>query len=131
MIRIAGVNLLSNKNIIYALTKIYGIGIVSAKSIVKKTKIKTDSKVNELTDKEIKSIRQLIENEFEVEGDLRRKINLNIKRLSDIKCFRGRRHRAKLPVRGQRSKTNARCRRGRRKSKMFNKNKKTDKQYEI
>lgn len=112
MVRIAGVDLPRNKKIDYALTKIYGIGLISAQEILEKNQIEFNVKVSDLTDKNISQIRTLIENEYQVEGDLRRKINLNIKRLSEINCFRGRRHRQKLPLRGQRTRTNARSRRG-------------------
>lgn len=112
MVRIAGVDLPRGKKIDYALTKIYGIGLVSAKSIIKKANIDSNIRVTELTDKDISTIRTLIEDGYQVEGDLRRKVSLNIKRLSEINCFRGRRHRQNLPLRGQRTRTNARSRRG-------------------
>ena len=112
MVRIAGVDLPRNKKIDYALTKIYGIGLVSAQAIVEKANIDINTRVTELTDKDVSTIRTLIEESYQVEGDLRRKVSLNIKRLSEINCFRGRRHRQNLPLRGQRTRTNARSRRG-------------------
>ena len=112
MVRIAGVDLPRNKKIDYALTKIYGIGLVSAQAILEKANIDINTRVTELTDKDVSTIRTLIEENYQVEGDLRRKVSLNIKRLSEINCFRGRRHRQNLPLRGQRTRTNARSRRG-------------------
>ena len=115
MARIAGVDL-PNKHVEIALTYIYGIGRTSAKKICEKTGIATDKKVNELSSEEVNSLRSVIENEFKVEGRLRTEISMNIKRLMDIGCYRGLRHRRGLPVRGQRTSTNARTRKGKRKT---------------
>ncbi|XZR53125.1 MAG: 30S ribosomal protein S13 [Enterobacteriaceae bacterium] len=114
MIRISGVNIPENKNILIALTKIYGIGKSRAKMICLKSNVKTNIKLKQLKINQIDIIRDNISN-FIVEGDLRREIKLNIKRLIDINCYRGLRHKKKLPVRGQRTKTNARTAKGPRK----------------
>ena len=116
MIRIAGVDLPQTKRVEYALTKIYGIGIVSAQNILKQANINPDIRTKDLTDENVIKIREILENNYQVESDLRRKISLNLKRLSEINCFRGRRHRNQLPVRGQRTRTNARARRGSKKT---------------
>jgi small subunit ribosomal protein S13 len=110
--RIAGVDLPRDKRIEIGLTYIYGIGLTSAKKILAATKISPDTRVKELTDPEVTTLRQEVESNFQVEGDLRRLEGLSIKRLVDIGCYRGRRHRMGLPVRGQRTRTNARTRRG-------------------
>lgn len=112
MARIAGVDLPRDKRIEIGLTYIYGIGLTSAKKILAATKINPDTRVKELTDPEVTTLRQEVESNFQVEGDLRRLEGLSIKRLIDIGCYRGRRHRMGLPVRGQRTRTNARTRRG-------------------
>ena len=112
MARIAGVDLPRDKRIEIGLTYIYGIGLTSAKKILSATKINPDTRVKELTDPEVTTLRQEVESNFQVEGDLRRLEGLSIKRLVDIGCYRGRRHRMGLPVRGQRTRTNARTRRG-------------------
>ncbi|MCY7331489.1 MAG: 30S ribosomal protein S13 [Pseudanabaena sp. CAN_BIN31] len=112
MARIAGVDLPRDKRIEIGLTYIYGIGLTSAKKILAATKISPDTRVKELTDPEVTTLRQEVESNFQVEGDLRRLEGLSIKRLVDIGCYRGRRHRMGLPVRGQRTRTNARTRRG-------------------
>ena len=112
MARIAGVDLPNDKRIEIALTYIYGIGRTSASDIIKDTGLNPDTRVKDLTEDEVAKIRDRIENNYTVEGDLKREIGTNIKRLTDIGCFRGRRHRAGLPVRGQRTKTNARTRKG-------------------
>ena len=112
MARIAGVELPRDKRIEIGLTYIYGIGLTSAKKILAATKINPDTRVKELTDPEVTTLRQEVESNFQVEGDLRRLEGLSIKRLVDIGCYRGRRHRMGLPVRGQRTRTNARTRRG-------------------
>ena len=112
MARIAGVDLPRDKRIEIGLTYIYGIGLTSAKKILAATKIDPDTRVKELTDPEVTTLRQEVESNFQVEGDLRRLEGLSIKRLVDIGCYRGRRHRMGLPVRGQRTRTNARTRRG-------------------
>ena len=112
MARIAGVDLPSDKRIEIALTYIYGIGRTSADEIIAQTGINPDTRVKDLTEDEVAKIRDQIENNYKVEGDLKREVQSNIKRLSDIGCLRGRRHRLGLPVRGQRTKTNARTRKG-------------------
>ena len=115
MARIAGVDL-PNKRLDVALTYIYGIGPSSAKKICEKTKIDASRKANELSAEEINELRNVIENEYKVEGRLRTEVALNIKRLMDIGCYRGLRHRKGLPVRGQRTRTNARTRKGKKKT---------------
>ena len=112
MARIAGVDLPNDKRIEIALTYIYGIGKKSACDIIANTGINPDTRVRDLSEDEVAKIRDRIENDYTVEGDLKREIGTNIKRLTDIGCYRGRRHRAGLPVRGQRTKTNARTRKG-------------------
>jgi small subunit ribosomal protein S13 len=117
MVRLVGVDLPRNKKITYALTYIHGIGLTSAKKIVELSKINPETKTSDITTEETVVLRQTIEdNDFKLEGDLRRFHGLNIKRLSEINCFRGKRHRANLPVRGQRTRTNARSRRGTKKT---------------
>ena len=111
MARIAGVDLPKNKRIEIGLTYIYGIGHIRSNIILKKAKVDKDIKVSKLTEEEINRIREQVE-EFKVEGDLRREISMNIKRLMDIGSYRGFRHRRSLPVRGQRTHTNARTRKG-------------------
>lgn len=110
--RIAGVNIPTQKRVLIALTYIYGIGRVMAKEIIKKAGIEDSRRVNELSDQEILKIREIIDSDYKVEGDLRREISMNIKRLTDLGCYRGLRHRRGLPVRGQRTHTNARTRKG-------------------
>jgi len=110
--RIAGVNIPTNKRVEIALTYIHGIGDTSAKDICSKLKIPSERRVAELTDAEVIQIRETIDADFVVEGDLRRDIAMNIKRLMDLGCYRGLRHRRGLPVRGQRTSTNARTRKG-------------------
>ena len=113
MIRLVGIDLPRNKRIVYSLTYIHGIGIATANKIIKLTKIDNQKRTNELTTEETVLLRQTIENmDLKLEGDLRRFNGLNIKRLNEINCHRGKRHRNNLPVRGQRSRTNARARRG-------------------
>jgi small subunit ribosomal protein S13 len=112
MARIAGVDIPRDKPIFIALTYIYGIGRTRAHQITARTNIEPTKRVRELTEDEVGRIREVIDREFTVEGDLRREINLNIKRLMEIGCYRGLRHRRGLPVRGQRTRTNARTRRG-------------------
>ena len=112
MARIAGVNIPTNKHVDIALRYIYGIGPTNAKEICKKIGIADDRRVSELTDAEIIQIREIIDRDYVVEGDLRREIAMNIKRLMDLGCYRGLRHRKGLPVRGQRTHTNARTRKG-------------------
>ncbi len=116
MTRIVGVDLPDNKRIIFALPRIYGIGFSLAKKICLETKIDPMKRVGELTPEEINRIEKYIEKNFKVEGDLRREVQANIKRLIDINCYRGIRHVKKLPVRGQRTRSNARTRKGPRKT---------------
>ena len=115
MARIAGVDLPKEKRVEIGLTYIYGIGVSSSRKILEKTWINPDTRVKDLTDEEVNSIRKAIDESYKVEGDLRREVALNIKRLTEIGCYRGLRHRRGLPVRGQRTKTNARTRKGTRK----------------
>ena len=112
MARISGVNIPTNKKVHIALTYIFGIGPKVSSDICNKAAIDISKRVNELSDEEINKIRDLIDKDYYVEGDLRRKISLDIKRLNDLGCYRGLRHRKKLPVRGQRTHTNARTRKG-------------------
>ena len=112
MARIAGVNIPTNKRVEIALTYIHGIGSTIAKEICEKVKIPMERRVNELSDAEVIQIREVIDRDYMVEGDLRREIGMNIKRLMDLGCYRGIRHRRGLPVRGQRTHTNARTRKG-------------------
>ena len=112
MARIAGVDLPREKRVEIGLTYIYGIGRVSATKILEKANVNPDTRVRELTDDEVKRIAEVIDADYTVEGDLRREIALNIKRLQEIGCYRGIRHRKGLPVRGQKTKTNARTRKG-------------------
>ncbi len=112
MARIAGVDIPRNKRVEIALTYIFGIGPTSAKQIVAKTNVDPDTRVNNLTEDEVNRIRETVDKEYTVEGDLRRQVRLNIKRLIEIKCYRGIRHARGLPVHGQRTRTNARTRRG-------------------
>ena len=115
MARIAGVDL-PNKHVDVALTYIYGIGRSSAKAICEKTKVDPNKMINDLDQDELAKIRTLIDTEYKVEGHLRSEIGLNIKRLMDIGCYRGLRHRKGLPCRGQRTRTNARTRKGKKKT---------------
>lgn len=112
MARIAGVNIPTQKRVVIALTYIHGIGLHRSKVICDKVGIAEDRRVNELSDEEVLRIREVIDGDFVVEGDLRREVNMNIKRLMDMACYRGLRHRKHLPVRGQRTHTNARTRKG-------------------
>ena len=112
MARISGVDIPNQKRVEIALTYIYGIGLKSSKDILAKTGIDPDKRAKDLTDDEIAKLRDEIENNYTVEGELRREVALNIKRLVEINCYRGLRHRKGLPVRGQRTKTNARTRKG-------------------
>lgn len=116
MARIAGVDLPRDKRMEVALTYIYGIGRSSANLILKKTGISPDLRVHKMTEEDVARLRQVIENEFRVEGTLRSEVAMNIKRLIDIGCYRGLRHRRGLPLRGQRTRTNARTKRGARKT---------------
>jgi len=110
--RIAGIDLPRGKRIEVALTYIYGIGRASSRKILEKAGIDINTKSDKLKDQEIARIREIIEREYKVEGDLRREVSMNIKRLMDLGCYRGLRHRKGLPVRGQRTHTNARTRKG-------------------
>ena len=116
MARIAGIELPAGKRVEVALTYIYGIGVSSSRKILATTGINPDTRVKDLTENEIVNLRNVIEREYKVEGDLRREISMNIKRLIDIKSYRGTRHLRNLPVRGQRTRTNARTRKGPRKT---------------
>ena len=111
MARIAGVDLPREKRVEVGLTYVYGIGLPSSQKILKEAGVNPDTRVKDLTDDEVSNIRKAMEG-YKVEGDLRREVALNIKRLTEIGCYRGRRHRRGLPVRGQRTKTNARTRKG-------------------
>ena len=116
MARIAGVDLPKEKRIEIGLTYIYGIGVSSSNKILAKAGVNPDTRVKDLTDDQVNAIRKVLdEDEYKLEGDLRREVALNIKRLTEIGCYRGLRHRRGLPVRGQRTKTNARTRKGPRK----------------
>ena len=112
MARIAGVDLPKHKRVEIGLTYIYGIGRTASKNILSKLNINPDTKVDQLSESEVNSIRKIIDTEHKVEGELRADISMNIKRLMDLGCYRGLRHRKSLPVRGQRTKTNARTRKG-------------------
>lgn len=116
MARIAGVDIPREKRVEISLRYIYGIGPTTARQILARTRIDPSTRVRDLTEEEVIRLRELVDREYKVEGDLRREINLNIKRLIEIGCYRGLRHRRGLPVRGQRTRTNARTRRGPRKT---------------
>jgi small subunit ribosomal protein S13 len=110
--RIAGVNIPTNKRVVIALQYIHGIGNAKAKEIMEKVSIPESRRVSQLTDQEVLQLREVIDRDYVVEGDLRREVAMNIKRLMDLGCYRGLRHRRSLPVRGQRTHTNARTRKG-------------------
>ena len=112
MARIAGIDIPREKRVEIALTYIYGIGLSSSQKILKQTSINADTRVRDLTEDQVNRLREVIDRTYKVEGDLRREVALNIKRLIEIGSYRGMRHRRNLPVRGQRTKTNARQRRG-------------------
>ena len=112
MARIAGVNIPTNKRVVIALQYIHGIGAKKAEEIMEKVHLPPERRVSQLTDAEVLQIREVIDRDYIVEGDLRREVQLNIKRLQDLGCYRGLRHRRNLPVRGQRTHTNARTRKG-------------------
>ncbi len=112
MARIAGVDLPREKRVEIGLTYVFGIGLTSSKKILAETGINPDTRVKDLSEEDVAKLREVIEHNYTVEGDLRRDIAMNIKRLVEIDCYRGQRHRKGLPVRGQRSKTNARTRKG-------------------
>jgi small subunit ribosomal protein S13 len=113
--RIAGVDLPRDKRVEFALLSIFGIGLTSSRDILGKNNISVDTRVRDLTESEVAKLRDTIEREYRVEGDLKRQIQINIRRLSEIGCYRGIRHRKGLPLRGQRTRTNARTRKGPRK----------------
>ena len=113
MARIAGVNIPTNKRVPISLTYIFGIGPTKAREICQKASVSETSRVNQLAEGEVTRLREIIDGEYRVEGDLRRDVAMNIKRLMDLGCYRGLRHRRGLPVRGQRTHTNARMRKGR------------------
>jgi small subunit ribosomal protein S13 len=127
MARIAGVDLPQNKQILFGLTYIYGIGRARSEKILEKASVPLTTKVKELTEEEARRIRAVIQEEGRVEGDLRKEISQNIKRLMEIGCYRGVRHRRNLPVRGQRTRTNARTRKGPRRASVAGKKKLTKK----
>ena len=112
MARISGVNIPTQKRVEVALTYIFGIGLTSSQKILASAGVDANTRVSDLSDAEVDKIRGVIDTDFNVEGDLRREVTMNIKRLTDLGCYRGLRHRRGLPVRGQRSKTNARTRKG-------------------
>ena len=112
MARIAGVNIPTNKRVVIALQYIHGIGNAKAKEILQKVSMPESRRVSQLTDQEVLQLREIIDRDYVVEGDLRREVSMNIKRLMDLGCYRGLRHRRGLPVRGQRTHTNARTRKG-------------------
>ena len=112
MARIAGVDLPREKRVEIGLTYIYGIGLPTSRIILEKAGVNPDTRVKDLSEEEVGAIRKIIDSEYVVEGDLRREVSLNIKRLMEIGCYRGIRHRRNLPVRGQKTKTNARTRKG-------------------
>ena len=112
MARIAGVNIPTQKRVEVALTYIFGIGLSSSRKILEKAKVRPEARVKDLSDAEVNNIRGIIDTDYTVEGDMRREVSMSIKRLTDLGCYRGIRHRKGLPVRGQRSKTNARTRKG-------------------
>lgn len=112
MARIAGVDLPRNKRIEIAMTYIFGIGRARAQEVLDKAGVSREKRTSDLDDNDVRRIRDVLENDYKVEGDLRREINMNIKRLMDLGCYRGLRHRRSLPVRGQRTSTNARTRKG-------------------
>ncbi len=116
MARIAGVDLPRDKRVEIALTYIYGIGLKSSQDILQQSEVNPDTRVKDLAEDEVARLREVIDRNYQVEGDLRREIQMNIKRLQEIQCYRGLRHRRNLPVRGQRTRTNARTKRGARKT---------------
>jgi small subunit ribosomal protein S13 len=112
MARIAGVDIPREKRVEISLCYIFGIGLTTSRKILEKTRINPDTRVKNLTEEEVNRLREMIDREHKVEGDLRREVDMNIRRLIEINCYRGMRHRRNLPVRGQRTRTNARTRRG-------------------
>ena len=116
MARIAGVDLPRGKRVEIALTYIYGIGLRSSQDILRQSEVNPDTRVKDLAEDEVARLREVIDRNYQVEGDLRREVQMNIKRLQEIQCYRGLRHRRNLPVHGQRTRTNARTKRGARKT---------------
>src|SRR5215217_4784570 len=116
MARIAGIDIPREKRVEVALTYIYGVGLSSSQKILKQTSVNGDTRVRDLTEDQVNRLREIIDREFKVEGDLRREVALNIKRLQEIGSYRGLRHRRNLPLRGQRTRTNARTKRGTKKT---------------
>ncbi|HLY66962.1 MAG TPA: 30S ribosomal protein S13 [Chloroflexota bacterium] len=116
MARVAGVDIPPSKRLEIALTYIYGIGPSTAKQIVHDSRLNADTRVKDLTEEEVNHLREIIDKDYKVEGDLRREVSMNIKRLTEIGCYRGLRHRRGLPVHGQRTRTNARTKRGTRRT---------------
>jgi small subunit ribosomal protein S13 len=116
MARIAGVDLPRDKRVEIALTYIFGIGLKSSQDILRQSEVNPDTRVKDLAEDEVSRLREVIDRNYQVEGDLRREVQMNIKRLQEIQCYRGLRHRRNLPVRGQRTRTNARTKRGARKT---------------
>lgn len=112
MARIAGIDLPRNKRVEVGLTYIYGIGLPTSQRILQRTGINPDTRIKDLSEAEVGQLREIIEKEYTIEGDLRREVSMNIKRLTEIGCYRGLRHRRNLPVHGQRTRTNARTKRG-------------------
>ena len=112
MARIAGVDIPRDKRVEISLTYIYGIGLTTSRKILERARVDANTRVRDLTEEEVNRLREVIDREHKVEGDLRREVDMNIKRLIEIGCYRGMRHRRNLPVRGQRTRTNARTRRG-------------------
>ncbi len=112
MARIAGVDIPREKRVEISLCYIYGIGLTTSRKILERSRISPDTRVRDLTEEEVNRLRELIDREYKVEGDLRREVDMNIKRLIEINCYRGMRHRRNLPCHGQRTRTNARTRRG-------------------
>ena len=112
MARIAGVDIPREKRVEISLCYIYGIGLTTSRKILERTRINPDTRVRDLTEEEVKRLREVIDREYKVEGDLRREVDMNIRRLIEIGSYRGMRHRRNLPLRGQRTRTNARTRRG-------------------
>jgi small subunit ribosomal protein S13 len=116
MARIAGVDLPRDKRVEIGLTYIYGVGLTTSQEILKNTEINPDTRIKDLAEEEVSRLREVIDRDYVVEGDLRREVGLNIKRLQEIGCYRGLRHRRNLPVHGQRTRTNARTKRGTRRT---------------
>lgn len=116
MPRIAGVDLPKNKTVLYALTYIYGVGLETSRNVLVKAGVEPTVRTHSLSETDVSKIRNVLETDYKLEGDLRREVQMNVKRLMDLGCYRGLRHRKKLPVRGQRTRTNSRTRKGPRKA---------------